>query len=63
MLQLILINIAVSIIVGLLGRNRKFGFWGYFFASLLLTPILGLLLVQKSAGGSTDFSVGGMWEF
>jgi hypothetical protein len=49
MLQLILINIAVSIIVGLLGRNRKFGFWGYFFASLLLTPILGLLLVVASA--------------
>ena len=38
----------LSIIVGLLGKNRKFGFWGYFFASLLLTPILGIILVLAS---------------
>ena len=38
----------LSIVVGVLGRNRKFGFWGYFFASLLLTPILGLILVLAS---------------
>ena len=38
----------LSFIVGLLGKNRKFGFWGYFFASLLLTPILGLILVLAS---------------
>jgi hypothetical protein len=24
------------------------GFWGYFFASLVLTPIMGLLLVLVS---------------
>ena len=38
----------LSFIVGLLGKNRKFGFWGYFFASLLLTPILGLIIVLAS---------------
>ena len=38
----------LSFVVGLLGKNRKFGFWGYFFASLLLTPILGLILVLAS---------------
>lgn len=38
-----------SILVGLMGWNRKFGFWGYFFASLLLTPIVGLLLVLASS--------------
>lgn len=61
-LQLIPTIIVVSIVVGPLGRNRKFGFWGYFFASLLLTPILGLLLVIASgkkarpdlAAGSCD---------
>ncbi len=37
-----------SILVGILGRKRKFGFWGYFFASLLLTPLLGLLFVIAS---------------
>jgi hypothetical protein len=43
----ILIFVA-SVIVGLMGRNRKMGFWGYFFGSLLLTPIIGLLLVLAS---------------
>jgi len=38
----------LSFIVGLLGKNRKFGFWGYFFASLLLTPVIGLILVLAS---------------
>jgi hypothetical protein len=43
----ILIFVA-SVIVGLMGRNRKMGFWGYFFGSLLLTPVIGLLLVLAS---------------
>jgi uncharacterized membrane protein YiaA len=41
----LLIMIALSYFIGFLGRNRKLGFWGYFFASLVLTPLLGLLLV------------------
>ncbi|MFA5515624.1 MAG: hypothetical protein WDA20_04990 [Desulfuromonadales bacterium] len=60
-MELLLILIAASIVVGIAGLNRKFGFWGYFFASLLLTPILGILLViasdrkapPKRAAGST----------
>mgnify|MGYP003623901140 CR=1 FL=1 len=40
--------IAASAIVAYLGRGRKFGFWGYFFASLLLTPLIGALLVLAS---------------
>lgn len=43
--MLYLIYLVASFLVGLLGKNRKFGFWGYFFGSLLLTPIIGLLLV------------------
>ena len=42
---LILVNIALAYFIGFLGRNRKLGFWGHFFASLLLTPIIGLLLI------------------
>lgn len=40
--------VVLSLIIGLLGKNRKFGFWGYFFGSILLTPIIGLLLVLAS---------------
>lgn len=27
------------------GRNTKFGFWGNFAASLLLTPLVGLIIL------------------
>ncbi|MCC8107636.1 MAG: hypothetical protein LIQ30_01040 [Planctomycetes bacterium] len=40
--------IAASALVAYLGRDRRLGFWGYFFASLLLTPALGVLLVIAS---------------
>jgi len=42
---LILVNIVLAYFIGFLGRNRKLGFWGHFFASLLLTPIFGFLLI------------------
>jgi hypothetical protein len=45
---MIIIIVILSGIVGLLGMNRKMGFWGYFFASILLTPICGFLLVLLS---------------
>lgn len=37
-----------ALIIAILGCRRKLGFWGYFFASLLLSPLLGLLLVIVS---------------
>jgi hypothetical protein len=48
MLLLILLWLFLSLVVALFGINRKFGFWGYFFASIILTPIIGLLLVLVS---------------
>lgn len=38
----------LSLFVGLLGMNSRMGFWGNFFASILLTPVVGLLLVIAS---------------
>ena len=34
-----------SLIIAAFGSRFRFGFWGYFFGSLLLTPIIGLLLL------------------
>lgn len=34
-----------SLLVAFLGRRTKFGFWGNFFASMLLSPLVGLLLI------------------
>lgn len=40
--------LSLCTLVGFMGRQRKFGFWGYFIASTLLTPLIGLLLVLAS---------------
>ncbi len=44
----------LSLVIGLLGRNRKFGFWGYFFGSIVLTPIIGLILIFASDSRKPD---------
>jgi uncharacterized membrane protein len=36
------------LLIAYFGRNRKFGFWGYFIASVFLTPLIGLLLMLAS---------------
>ena len=40
--------ILISFFIGYLGRNRKMGFWGYFFATLFLTPFVGAILLLIS---------------
>ena len=44
-MQLMAMYVGLSLLVGVLGRNRKLGFWGYFFGALALSPLIGLLLV------------------
>jgi NADH:ubiquinone oxidoreductase subunit 3 (subunit A) len=44
----LIIYILLCYIVGLLGKNRKFKFIGYFLLSIIFTPILGLLFVIAS---------------
>ncbi len=44
----LVIYILASLIIAFFGVNRKFGFWGYFFGSLLLTPFVGLILLFAS---------------
>ncbi|HWB85701.1 MAG TPA: hypothetical protein VG675_16270 [Bryobacteraceae bacterium] len=34
-----------SLLIAALGAKLRFGFWGYLFASLLLTPVIGVLLL------------------
>jgi hypothetical protein len=44
-IPLIIAWVLLAIVIGFFGRNRRFRFWGYFFASVLLTPIVGILLL------------------
>ena len=37
--------ILACLLVGLIGRRRKWGFWGYFWASIVMSPVLGGLFV------------------
>lgn len=39
------IYVALALVVAFLGRRRRLGFWGYFFGSILLTPVIGIVLV------------------
>ena len=55
-MQLFIFFLCMSVLVGLLGINSRLGFWGNFFASMLLTPLIGLLLVIAS--GSKKKSCG-----
>lgn len=43
-----LIYFLLCLAIAIFGINRKFGFWGYLFGSLLLSPIIGFLLVVSS---------------
>lgn len=46
---LLIIYVAVSAIVGFLGRNRSIGFSGVFTFSLLVSPVIVALVLLVSA--------------
>lgn len=48
MIILFLIYVVASLCIAIIGLNRKFGFWGYFFASMLLSPLIGLVILFAS---------------
>lgn len=41
--------LALCLVAGILGRHRRIGFWGFFFSSILLTPLIGLLYIYFAA--------------
>jgi hypothetical protein len=46
-----LIYVGLCLLIAWVGKRRPLGFWGYFFASIILTPIVGCLLL--AAAGKT----------
>ena len=40
--------IIFSFVVGFIGMDRNIGFWGAFFLSLLLSPVIGLIITLVS---------------
>jgi hypothetical protein len=37
--------ILASLLIGVLGIHKRFGFWGFFFGSLVLSPIIGVIML------------------
>jgi biotin transporter BioY len=40
--------IVASLVIGLLGKNRKFGFCGNFLLSFIFSPLVGLIILLAS---------------
>ena len=45
---LYLLYFGLCLLIAFVGRNRPFGFWGYFFSSVFLTPLVGCLLLAAA---------------
>lgn len=41
----VVLYIILCTIVGLIGRNKTIGFWGFFFFSMVLTPLVGFAVL------------------
>ena len=51
----LMINVFVSLLVALLGVNRRIGYgWGLFWC-LLLSPIMGLIIILCSGKKQVEF--------
>jgi hypothetical protein len=45
MVIFVIAYLILAIIVGLYGSSRNFGFWGFFFISLIITPLLVMIFL------------------
>jgi hypothetical protein len=49
LIELITVYLVLCLAIGFLGRRRRIGFWGFFFASILLTPMLAGIFIFLAA--------------
>ena len=49
--------LAASVLIAVAGTKYRFGFWGYLFASILLSPVIGLLLLAAAVPPDTRRSL------
>ena len=52
--ELVTLYLALCFVAGVLGRNRRIGFWGFFFSSIIFTPIISLLFMYFSTPRRSD---------
>ena len=47
--QFLIAYVILAVIVGLFGRDKTIGFWGFFLLSLLITPIIPAVFMLISS--------------
>lgn len=47
--MLIALYLLLSLIAGIIGSNRTLGFWGFFFLSLVVTPLVTLTVLAVTS--------------
>jgi len=47
--ELVFLYLALSLVAAIAGRKRRIGFWGFFFCSILFTPVISLLFMYFAA--------------
>jgi hypothetical protein len=46
--EFVLGYLALCLVAGIAGRNRRIGFWGFLFSSVIFTPFVSLLFLYFS---------------
>ena len=49
------VNVVISLLVAMLGRNRKIGYGWSFLMCLVLSPIIGLIIILFSKRNKVEF--------
>ena len=47
--EFILIYLVLCALAGFFGRRRRIGFWGFFFLSILATPVVSAIFIFAAA--------------
>lgn len=43
--ELVLVYLGLCLLAGIVGRDRRIGFWGFLFCSMVFTPVISLLFL------------------
>jgi uncharacterized membrane protein YvlD (DUF360 family) len=43
--ELVIAYLLLCLVAGIVGRDRRIGFWGFLFCSMVFTPIISLLFL------------------
>jgi hypothetical protein len=43
--ELVLVYLGLCLLAGIAGRDRRIGFWGFLFCSMVFTPVISLLFL------------------